>query len=96
MMVLITYDVNTASEGGNRRLRQVAKICQNFGQRVQNSVFECLVDPAQWTNLRHKLLQTYNSERDSLRFYFLGDNWKRKVVHIGAKAIIPMDEPLIF
>mgnify|MGYP000987228432 CR=1 FL=1 len=95
MMVLITYDVNTASEGGNRRLRQVAKICQNFGQRVQNSVFECLVDPAQWTNLRHKLLQTYNSERDSLRFYFLGANWRRRVEHQGAKAGYDPEGPLI-
>ncbi len=95
MMVLITYDVNTASEGGNRRLRQVAKICQNFGQRVQNSVFECLVDPAQWTNLRHTLLQTYDSERDSLRFYFLGANWRRRVEHQGAKAGCDPEGPLI-
>lgn len=85
MMVLVTYDVNTESEGGKRRLRHVAKICQNFGQRVQNSVFECLVDPAQWTDLRHKLEQVVDKEKDSLRYYFLGANWKRRVEHYGAK-----------
>lgn len=85
MMVLITYDVNTESEGGKRRLRHVAKLCESFGQRVQNSVFECLVDPAQWTALRHKLEQEADKERDSLRYYFLGANWKRRVEHFGAK-----------
>ena len=84
MMVLITYDVNITSEGGTRRLRRVAKVCENFGQRVQNSVFECLVDPAQWADLRHKLEKEIDVERDSLRFYFLGANWKRRVEHIGA------------
>ncbi len=85
MMVLVTYDVNTESEGGKRRLRHVAKICQNFGQRVQNSVFECLVDPAQWADLRRKLEQAADGEKDSLRYYFLGANWKRRVEHFGAK-----------
>ena len=85
MMVLVTYDVNTESEGGKRRLRRVAKLCENFGQRVQNSVFECLIDPVQWTDLRYKLEQTVDQERDSLRFYFLGANWKRRVEHFGAK-----------
>jgi len=84
-MVLVTYDVNTASEGGARRLRRVAKICQNYGQRVQNSVFECLVDPAQWAELRFRLMEIYDADRDSLRFYFLGANWKRRVEHQGAK-----------
>ncbi len=84
-MVLVTYDVNTESEGGKRRLRHVAKICQNFGQRVQCSVFECLVDPAQWADLRYKLEQAVDKEKDSLRFYFLGANWKRRVEHYGAK-----------
>ena len=84
MMVLITYDVNITSEGGARRLRRVAKVCENFGQRVQNSVFECLVDPAQWADLRHKLESEIDVERDSLRYYFLGDSWEERVVHIGS------------
>lgn len=95
MMVLVTYDVNTSSEGGVKRLRHVAKICQNYGQRVQNSVFECLVDPAQWTELRHKLLQAYNSDKDSLRFYFLGANWRNRLEHQGAKPGYDVDGPLI-
>ncbi len=95
MMVLITYDVNTISEGGKKRLRHVAKICQNYGQRVQNSVFECLVDPAQWAELRGRLLKTYDSEKDSLRFYFLGANWKRRVEHQGANAGYDVEGPLI-
>lgn len=85
MMVLITYDVNTESEGGKRRLRRVAKICENFGQRVQNSVFECLVDPVQFTDLRIKIEKEIDKERDSLRYYLLGANWKRRVEHVGAK-----------
>ena len=85
MMVLITYDVNTASEGGAKRLRKVAKLCENFGQRVQNSVFECLVDPAQWADLRYRLEKEIAVERDSLRYYYLGANWKRRVEHVGAK-----------
>ena len=85
MMVLITYDVNTASAGGAKRLRRVAKHCENFGQRVQNSVFECLVDPAQWADLKHKLEKEIDTERDSLRYYFLGANWQRRVEHVGAK-----------
>ena len=84
MMVLITYDVNITSDGGARRLRRIAKVCENFGQRVQNSVFECLVDPAQWADLRHKLESEIDVERDSLRYYFLGANWKKRVEHIGA------------
>ena len=95
MMVLVAYDVNTASEGGSRRLRRVAKICQNYGQRVQNSVFECLVDPAQWTSLRHRLLDIYDPEKDSLRFYFLGANWKNRVEHQGAKASYDPEGPLV-
>lgn len=95
MMVLVTYDVNTASEGGSRRLRRVAKICQNYGQRVQNSVFECLVDPAQWTNLRHRLMEIFDPEKDSLRFYFLGANWKNRVEHQGAKAAYDPEGPLV-
>lgn len=85
MMVLITYDVSTVSNEGKKRLRQVAKQCVNYGQRVQNSVFECLLDPAQFAQLRHKLEEIINPEEDSLRFYFLGSNWKRRVEHVGAK-----------
>ena len=85
MMVLITYDVNITSEGGARRLRRIAKLCENSGQRVQNSVFECLVDSTRWVDLRHQLEREIDKERDSLRFYFLGSNWKRRVEHVGAK-----------
>ena len=95
MMVLVTYDVNTASEGGAKRLRRVAKICQNYGQRVQNSVFECLVDPAQWAILGHRLIEVYDPEKDSLRFYFLGANWKNRVEHQGAKASYDPEGPLV-
>lgn len=85
MMVLVTYDVNTVSEGGKRRLRKVAKVCLNYGQRVQNSVFECLVDPAQFTQLKHSLDEIMDEERDSIRYYYLGKNWKNRVDHFGAK-----------
>ena len=74
MLVLVSYDVSTTSAEGRRRLRRVAKACLNYGQRVQNSVFECPVDPAQWAELRHRLLDEYNPEEDSLRFYYLGSN----------------------
>lgn len=86
MMVLITYDVNTTTGEGRTRLRKVAKVCVDYGQRVQNSVFECLVDPAQFADLRHKLEKIINQEEDSLRYYFLGSNWKRRVEHVGAKV----------
>ena len=95
MMVLVTYDVNTEDAAGRSRLRRVAKICENFGQRVQNSVFECLLDPAQWTALRHKLVQTIDPNRDSLRAYFLGANWKHRVEHIGAKPTYDPEGPLV-
>lgn len=95
MMVLVTYDVNTETSKGRRRLRHIAKMCENFGQRVQNSVFECLVDPAQWAVLRHKLIEKMNEDVDSLRFYFLGKNWKRRVEHIGAKPTYDPEGPLI-
>jgi len=85
MMILVTYDVNTESEGGKQRLRKVAKTCEDYGQRVQNSVFECLVDPAQWVVLKQRLLDKIDKDKDSLRFYSLGSNWKPKVEHIGAK-----------
>lgn len=85
MMVLVTYDVNTTSDAGKKRLRRVAKECVNCGQRVQNSVFECLVDPAQFAQLRHKLEGIIDEDKDSLRYYFLGSSWKNRVEHVGAK-----------
>lgn len=84
MLVLVTYDVNTETKEGRRRLRRVAKACQNLGQRVQHSVFECLVDPAQWARLRSRLIEEIDPELDSLRFYFLGKNWHRRVEHVGS------------
>lgn len=95
MMVLVSYDVNTTTAEGKKRLRQVAKTCQNYGQRVQFSVFECLIDPEQWTRMRLRLLDIYNPEEDSLRFYFLGSNWKRRVEHNGAKKALDPEGPLI-
>ncbi len=94
MMVLIAYDVNTESDGGKRRLRRVAKACQNYGQRVQESVFECLVDPAQWVVLRQQLVERISAERDSLRFYFLGSNWRRRVEHEGVSKSYGPEGPL--
>lgn len=85
MMVLITYDVSTSSSGGQKRLRKVAKECVNFGQRVQKSVFECLLDPAQFANLRNRLEKIIDEEQDSIRIYYLGNNWKHRVDHIGLK-----------
>lgn len=85
-MVLITYDVNTETAMGRKRLRKVAKKCVDCGQRVQNSVFECLVDPAQFADLRHKLESIADPGTDSIRYYFLGANWKKRVDHYGAKA----------
>jgi len=86
MMVLITYDVNVTTPLGKKRLRNVAKLCKNYGQRVQNSVFECLVDPTQFTDLKHRLESTIDPVTDSLRYYFLGANWKRRVEHYGVKG----------
>lgn len=86
MMVLITYDVNTEDSGGRKRLRQITKQCVNYGQRVQNSVFECLVDAAQCKQLQHKLLSIMDKEKDSLRFYYLGNKYETRVEHFGAKA----------
>lgn len=95
MLVLVSYDVAMNDERGPKRLRHVAKTCQNYGQRVQYSVFECIVDPAQWTALREQLIKEINQEEDSLRFYFLGSNWRRRVEHIGAKKTIDQEGPLI-
>lgn len=94
-MVLASYDVATSDSKGQRRLRRVAKICKNHGQRVQYSVFECLVDPAQWTVQRQKLEDIIDPSEDSLRFYFLGVNWQKRVEHIGAKPSFDQEGPLI-
>ncbi|MBM3501099.1 MAG: CRISPR-associated endonuclease Cas2 [Armatimonadetes bacterium] len=85
MMVLVTYDVTTETPEGRTRLRRVAKVCEDYGQRVQQSVFECLVEPAQWIALRQELEDKIDPTQDSLRFYFLGSNWRRRVEHVGAK-----------
>jgi len=95
MLVLVSYDVSNCDLAGARRLRRVAKTCLNYGKRVQYSVFECDVDPAQWTVLKNKLIAAIDEEKDSLRFYFLGSNWKNKIEHIGAKRPVDLDEPLI-
>ena len=96
MMVLVSYDVKTDDKAGQRRLRRMAKQCQSWGQRVQYSVFECLVDPAQWANLRARLIEIMDEDKDSLRFYFLGANWRKRVEHIGAKPAIDPERPLLF
>jgi CRISPR-associated protein Cas2 len=95
MMVLVSYDVSFNDGNGPRRLRRVAKACRDFGQRVQYSVFECIVDPAQWTMLKNRLIDQIDLESDSLRFYYLGANWKNRVEHVGAKATIDQEGPLI-
>jgi CRISPR-associated protein Cas2 len=95
MMVLVSYDVATSSEGGAKRLRKVAKVCTNYGQRVQFSVFECVVDPAQWVTLKSTLEGIIDTERDSLRYYYLGANYKRRVEHVGAKPSYDVDGLLL-
>lgn len=95
MLVLITYDVNTATPEGKRRLRMVAKKCVAHGTRVQNSVFECVLDHSQFKLLQHELEQTIDAEKDSLRFYTLGNNYQSKVTHIGAKDTYAIEGELI-
>ena len=95
MLVLVSYDVSTTTPEGRRRLRRVAKTCLDRGQRVQNSVFECLVDHAQWTQLRARLIQEFDPDEDSLRFYLLGNNWRGRVEHLGTKPTIDLEGPLI-
>ena len=95
MLVLICYDVSTMEPEGRRRLRRVAKVCKDYGQRAQLSVFECEVDPAQWAMLRQKLIDEIDPEEDSLKFYFLGSNWKRRIEQIGTKKSYDPDGPLI-
>lgn len=95
MLVLVTYDVATADRAGQRRLRRVAKVCLNHGQRVQNSVFECWLSNENFVKLKHQLLAEIQTDSDSLRFYFLGSNWEYKVEHFGIKPSLNMDDPLI-
>ena len=96
MLVLITYDVYTEDAAGKKRLRKVAKQCVNYGQRVQNSVFECVVDAAKCRQVKAILEEIIDKDKDSLRFYYLGNNYKSKVEHIGAKESYDVDGPLIF
>ncbi len=95
MFILVSYDVTTVDKEGRRRLRKVADACQSYGQRVQDSVFECVVEPAQWVQLRQRLIDTADLQQDSLRFYFLGSNWRRRVEHLGVKPSIDPEAPLI-
>ena len=96
MMVLVSYDVRTTDPAGRRRLRRVARAAKDFGQRVQLSVFECDVDPAQWVALKARLVGEIDPAVDSLRFYYLGASWKRRVEHVGAKPALDLDGPLVF
>jgi CRISPR-associated protein Cas2 len=95
MMVLVTYDVNTETAAGRKRLRQVAKACQRYGQRVQNSVFECIIDPALLKTLQNKLAEIIDTDRDSIRYYYLGNEWRKRVEHVGAKPSIDLEGTLI-
>lgn len=95
MLVLVTYDVATTTPTGKRRLSHVAKACKNYGSRAQKSVFECEIDPAQWEFLKQKLLSIVDLEEDSLRFYYLGSNWARKIEHFGSKAPPDMHDLLL-
>lgn len=96
MMLLITYDVTTKDKKGRTRLRKIAKICQNYGLRVQNSVFECIVDQMEYVQLKHKLLEIVDLAEDSLRIYRLGNNYKNKIEHFGTKSVLNVEDPLVF
>ena len=93
--MLVTYDVATTTAAGRKRLRRAAKACLDYGQRVQNSVFECVIDTTQWAQLKDRLLDIYQPAEDSLRFYFLGKNWQHRVEHHGAKPSVDFGDPLI-
>lgn len=95
MYVLVTYDVSTTTRKGQKRLRKVAKTCLNYGQRVQNSVFELLIDYSQWTACKQELIDLIDEQEDSLRFYYLGKNWQRRVEHVGTKPSLDLEGPLI-
>lgn len=96
MMVLITYDVNTETAAGRGRLRKIAKQCVNYGQRVQNSVFECKIDPAKYVEVKAALIKLMDEDRDSLRFYQLGNNYQNRIEHYGAKKTYNIDAPIFF
>ena len=96
MLVLVTYDVSTQTALGRKRLRKVSKVCQNYGQRVQNSVFECIVDSGQLITMKLKLLEIIEENEDSLRIYQLGNNYKAKIEHVGMKPSVDLEAPLIF
>ena len=95
MLILITYDVNTTTKAGEKRLRKVAKECVNYGQRVQNSVFECLLTEAQLVRLKSIISSIIDDEKDSIRFYFLGNNWQRKIETLGKLTSFNPTEALI-
>jgi CRISPR-associated protein Cas2 len=95
MMVLVSYDVSTQDKAGARRLRHIAKACLNLGQRVQFSVFEIELEPARWVQLKGELMSIIEPTTDSLRFYYLGKSWQTKVEHVGAKAVLDLNAPLI-
>jgi CRISPR-associated protein Cas2 len=95
LLIVVTYDVNTEDKAGQRRLRRVARVCVNHGQRVQFSVFECVVNAAEWVKLKAKLVDEIDPEHDSLRFYFLGNNWQDRVEHVGAKPAYDPEGPLV-
>ena len=96
MLVVITYDVNTETKAGRKRLSKVAKQCVNYGVRVQNSVFECVMDSETERLVRQKLISLIDPETDSLRFYYMGDHYQGKIRHVGAKKTLRVDEPLLF
>ena len=96
MLILITYDVSTTTSAGQKRLRRVAKLCLKYGQRVQNSVFECVIDASQFAVLKKELQDIINLEEDSIRLYRLGNNYKSKVIHYGIKESLNIEDPLIF
>lgn len=95
MMVIVSYDVSTKTSAGKKRLKKVAEICLNFGIRAQNSVFECVVDPAQWEILKNQLLSIYDEEEDNLRFYYLGANWKKRLENYGKSKNLNIDDTLV-
>lgn len=95
MMVVVSYDVSTKNKSGQKRLRKVAEVCQNYGIRAQYSVFECIVEPSQWELLKNELLSIYNPEEDNLRFYYLGSNWKNRLENFGISKNLKADDPFI-
>ena len=95
MLMLVSYDVSTVDKAGRRRLRQIAKACQDWGVRVQNSVFECNVDAAQWVKLKAELENIFDPETDSLRYYNLGNNYTTRIEHVGAKPALDLEQPLL-